>query len=50
MDQHFLTAPLDQNLPMLMGLVSVYNASVLNLECVAVLPYCQVTKHAAASK
>lgn len=48
MDQHFLTAPLEQNLPMLMGLVSVYNASVLDLECVAVLPYCQAMHRFAA--
>lgn len=48
MDQHFLTAPLEQNLPMLMGLLSVYNASVLDLECVAVLPYCQAMHRFAA--
>ena len=42
MDKHFLTAPVEANLPMLLGLLSVYNSSVLDLNCVAVLPYCQV--------
>lgn len=48
MDQHFLKAPAEQNLPMLMGLLSVYNASVLDLNCVAVLPYCQAMHRFAA--
>merc|ERR1719305_1865953 len=41
MDQHFLTAPPDKNLPMLVGLLSLWNASYLGYEGSAVLPYCQ---------
>ena len=48
MDKHFLTAPVEANLPMLMGLASVFNSSVLGLNCVAVLPYCQVLLPAGA--
>ncbi|KAL8448900.1 hypothetical protein Emed_003470 [Eimeria media] len=48
MDQHFLSAPPEDNLPLLMGLVSVYNSSVLGLDCVAVLPYCQAMHRFAA--
>nr|AET50538.1 hypothetical protein [Eimeria tenella] len=32
MDQHFLTAPVSENLPMLMGLCSVFNSSVLGTQ------------------
>ncbi|KAL8444139.1 hypothetical protein Emag_005653 [Eimeria magna] len=48
MDQHFVSAPPEDNLPLLMGLVSVYNSSVLGLDCVAVLPYCQAMHRFAA--
>ncbi|CAK51434.1 glucose-6-phosphate isomerase [Eimeria tenella] len=48
MDQHFLTAPVSENLPMLMGLCSVFNSSVLGLNCVAVLPYSQAMHRFAA--
>jgi len=41
MDKHFLTAPAKENLPMIMGLLSVWNVSVLKHEGCAVLPYCQ---------
>merc|ERR1719183_1669880 len=41
MDQHFLTAPINQNLPTLAGLLTVWNVSVLGYEGCAVLPYCQ---------
>mmetsp|Transcript_2912 Transcript_2912/g.7594 ORF Transcript_2912/g.7594 Transcript_2912/m.7594 type:complete len:546 (-) Transcript_2912:274-1911(-) len=41
MDEHFMTAPKEQNLPLLMGLLSVWNCSVLGYEGCAVLPYCQ---------
>ena len=39
MDQHFRTAPFEQNLPVLMGLLSVWNTNVLGAETIAVLPY-----------
>merc|ERR1712050_674357 len=41
MDQHFLTAPPEQNLPLIMGLLAVWNCSILGYEGIAVLPYCQ---------
>eukprot|EP00927_Polykrikos_kofoidii_P047507 TRINITY_DN416_c0_g1_i1.p1 TRINITY_DN416_c0_g1~~TRINITY_DN416_c0_g1_i1.p1 ORF type:complete len:549 (-),score=104.04 TRINITY_DN416_c0_g1_i1:249-1895(-) len=41
MDKHFLEAPPNQNIPMIMGLLSVWNASCLGFEGCAVLPYCQ---------
>ena len=39
MDEHFLTAPLAQNLPVLMGLLTVWYSNFFNAETVAVLPY-----------
>jgi glucose-6-phosphate isomerase len=39
MDEHFLTAPLDRNLPVLLGLLSVWNNNFLGAQTVAVLPY-----------
>mmetsp|Transcript_81654 Transcript_81654/g.141967 ORF Transcript_81654/g.141967 Transcript_81654/m.141967 type:complete len:546 (+) Transcript_81654:93-1730(+) len=41
MDQHFLKAPPAENLPMLAGLLAVWNASCLGYEGYAILPYCQ---------
>jgi len=41
MDNHFLTAPLPENLPALVGLMSLWNVSLLEHEACAVLPYCQ---------
>ena len=40
-DEHFRTAPLDQNLPVLMGLLSFWYAEFYEAETVAVLPYDQ---------
>lgn len=39
MDRHFETAPLDQNLPVLMGLLSVWNQDFWRTAALAVLPY-----------
>ena len=39
MDEHFRTAPFAKNLPVLMGLLSVWNTEFLGAETVAVLPY-----------
>ena len=39
MDEHFRTAPWDQNLPALMGLLGVWNINGLELPTLAVLPY-----------
>ena len=38
-DEHFLTAPWDKNLPALMGLLGVWNINFLRLPTLAVLPY-----------
>jgi glucose-6-phosphate isomerase len=39
MDEHFRTAPLEQNVPIILGLLGVWYASVLGAESHAVLPY-----------
>ncbi|MEN8150880.1 MAG: glucose-6-phosphate isomerase [Planctomycetota bacterium] len=41
MDEHFRTAPFGENLPVLMGLVGVWNNNFLGAETVAILPYDQ---------
>ena len=41
MDEHFATAPAEQNVPLLMGLVNVWNVNFLEAETHAVLPYSQ---------
>lgn len=44
MDSHFASAPLAENLPVIMGLLGVWNRSFLGIESVAVLPYDQYLK------
>ena len=44
MDMHFKTTPLKQNLPVLMGLLSVWYNDFFNAQTVAVLPYDQYLK------
>lgn len=39
MDQHFASAPLDQNMPVVMGLIDVWNINFLNIQAKAILPY-----------
>jgi glucose-6-phosphate isomerase len=41
MDEHFRTAPLEQNLPALMGMLNVWYSNFFGAETVAVLPYDQ---------
>jgi glucose-6-phosphate isomerase len=41
MDEHFRTAPLDTNLPVLMGLLAVWYANFFGAQTTAVLPYDQ---------
>ena len=41
MDRHFRTAPLESNLPVLMGLVSVWRRNVMGWPSVALIPYDQ---------
>jgi glucose-6-phosphate isomerase len=40
-DKHFMTAPFEKNLPVLMGVLGVWNRTFLNLPTLAVLPYDQ---------
>lgn len=44
MDEHFATAPLEQNLPVLMGMLGVWYADFFGCQTVAVLPYDQYLK------
>ena len=44
MDEHFRTAPLENNLPVLMGLLAVWNNNFFGAETVVVLPYEQYLK------
>lgn len=41
MDAHFTTAPMEQNLPVIMGLTSVWNSTFLGFASRALLPYSQ---------
>ncbi len=42
-DDHFKNMPMDQNIPVLMGLLSIWNCSFLGHGSRAILPYCQVS-------
>ena len=44
MDEHFRTAPLERNLPVLLGLLAIWNNDFLGAATVAVLPYEQYLK------
>jgi glucose-6-phosphate isomerase len=44
MDEHFRTAPFERNLPVLLGLLSVWYTDFFGAETVAVLPYEQYLK------
>jgi glucose-6-phosphate isomerase len=39
MDQHFCTVPADRNMPMLMGLLAVWNRNFFNCPSVSIAPY-----------
>ena len=41
MDEHFRTAPFENNLPVLMGLLGVWNRNFLDMDSLVVLPYDQ---------
>ncbi|MEJ8474779.1 glucose-6-phosphate isomerase [Roseibium algae] len=41
MDRHFAEAPLNENLPVLMGLIGVWNRDILGYSARAILPYDQ---------
>jgi glucose-6-phosphate isomerase len=44
MDEHFRTAPIEKNLPVLMGLLSVWYNDFFDAQTVAILPYDQYLK------
>jgi glucose-6-phosphate isomerase len=44
MDEHFRTAPFEQNLPLLLGLLTVWYTDFFDAQTVAVLPYEQYLK------
>jgi glucose-6-phosphate isomerase len=44
MDQHFLTAPIEKNLPALLGLLAIWYNNFFEAQTVAVLPYEQYLK------
>jgi len=44
MDEHFRSAPFERNLPVLMGLIALWNNDFLGASTVAVLPYEQYLK------
>jgi glucose-6-phosphate isomerase len=44
MDEHFRTAPFDRNLPVLLGLLTVWYTDFFDAETIAVLPYEQYLK------
>ncbi len=44
MDEHFRTAPPERNLPLLLGLMAIWNNNFLDAPTVAVLPYDQYLK------
>jgi glucose-6-phosphate isomerase len=48
MDQHFKTAPLEQNLPVILALIGIWNTNFLGAESEAILPYDQYLHRFAA--
>ena len=45
MDEHFLSTPLERNLPVVMALVGLWNTNFLGASSLAVLPYSESLKH-----
>lgn len=41
MDEHFKSAPLEQNIPVMLALVGVWNTTFLGMDTLAILPYDQ---------
>lgn len=41
MDEHFLHAPFDKNMPVLMGLLGVWNISLMGYKTRTILPYAE---------
>ncbi|HRE01093.1 MAG TPA: glucose-6-phosphate isomerase, partial [Ilumatobacteraceae bacterium] len=47
-DEHFLTAPFDRNVPVLMAMIGIWNTNVLGAQSYAVLPYAHELRRFAA--
>ncbi|MDB5805642.1 MAG: pgi [Betaproteobacteria bacterium] len=45
MDQHFFSAPVEQNLPATMALLGIWNVNFLGAPTLAILPYSQSLEH-----
>tara|TARA_R110002124_G_scaffold55459_2_gene156758 strand:+ start:1965 stop:3623 length:1659 start_codon:yes stop_codon:yes gene_type:complete len=45
MDQHFKTAPLEQNLPVLLALIGIWRRNIMDCPTIALLPYNQRLEH-----
>jgi glucose-6-phosphate isomerase len=43
-DEHFRTAPFERNLPVLLGLLAIWNSNFLGAQTIAILPYDQYLK------
>lgn len=43
-DEHFFTAPLRDNIPLILGLLGVWNSTFLGYSCRALLPYAQALR------
>jgi glucose-6-phosphate isomerase len=41
MDQHFQNAPLEKNMPVILGLLGIWYSNFLNAQSIAVIPYCE---------
>lgn len=41
MDQHFINAPMRENIPVIMGLLGVWNSSFMGYNSRALIPYAQ---------
>lgn len=41
MDEHFRTAPFEDNIPVLLGMMGVWNTTFLGYSSLAILPYTQ---------
>lgn len=44
MDQHFFSAPLDQNMPVILGLLGVWYINFFDATAQVILPYCEALK------
>ena len=48
MDKHFFETPLEENLPVVLGLLGIWNSSFMGYNTRAILPYCQALLRFAA--